>query len=300
MLLCGNHLIYWSSETRTAHSLLWENPENLRVLTLDENRDGFTIVYQPTVATSPDQCTEDREMYIEHFELENGVFRSTSKHIEVFSLSVPRIGGNRKYPIHRPHAHHALHIGQCSLNPEEICISEMGIAPKTPEVYDLLPLELPTLEPPSLQSSLASLETYYLRLCSLENEKDIVFHSCIRYGRGDNCRLRFISPSPGVIYVSPCRFQGNLMETNEPIILHCSKPTTPDSMRYYTASHMLTDRKGYDLYGDGDFMIFVNGRSIEIQSFNDRSFWDPDTIEWPDELRRVSDDNDDDSTSSRE
>ncbi|KAK5788633.1 hypothetical protein VI817_009591 [Penicillium citrinum] len=272
MLLCGKHLIHWSFESRTAHTIHWEDASNLKVLALDKNDDGFTVVYNPQIPPSPsspniaeslDQRIESREMHIEHFALENGVFQSTSKQIETFPPAGWAINKDGPGHSHNSCPLYTLYPGQCSFNPEIVTCSN----------FDMFA--------PSSRRDL-----FYLNLISLENGQDVVYHHLRESDILEFSSPRPISPSPGIIYASQCQCPDvSICVISHPIIFERSN-SAPGSIRSYFSRTGRIDLKCNGIYGDEDFIILVDRDCLAIQSFNGRGIWDPDAIEWPHETRR--------------
>ncbi|KAJ5987726.1 hypothetical protein N7481_002936 [Penicillium waksmanii] len=273
-------LIHWSFGSRIARTIPWKDARTIKSLILDPDEEKFIVFHiddLPDSSSVPSLTTSfipNVEAHLETFALDDrergGVFRSTSDRIQ--SLFLRRDSSVRKSPFRCE-----THPGQINLNVEEENFwdedhpdgseSVDSDDPYGAEIYD-----------PELHTWASQ------RFFSFERNQQLVVHRVhtVRPSLPVPEKLKFISPSPGIIYYAEFQTQWE-GDPGRVMVLHASK-SDRDPVHDYEAYFEVRKGHGAKIYGDGDFMVFVRPYEMSIHSFNDRAVWNPSQISWPKEI----------------
>jgi hypothetical protein len=279
-------LIHWSFGSRIARTIPWKDANTIRSLILDPDEEKFTVLHINRLSDGPSDNPSDPsltnpfipnvEAHLETFTLDDeergGVFRSTADRIQTLFL-------RRDRSVRNSPCRCETHPGHINLNVEEQDFwDEPDLDAESvgsdghygAELYD-----------PELHSWNSQ------RFFSIEGNQKIVVHRAhtVRPSLPVPEMLKFISPSPGIIYYAECQTQRG-GEVSRVMVLHASKPDR-DPVHDYEAYFEVRKGHGAKIYGDGDFMVFVRPYDMSIHSFNDRMVWNPSQIGWPEEVLKL-------------
>lgn len=265
-------LIHWSFGSRIARTISWKNAANMRALVLDPNEEKFTVFHiEPSNMRSDTSLTTsfapNLEAHMETFALDDrgrgGSFRSISDRIQNIFL-------RNDWFVRKSHFHCETHPGQINLNVEE---EEYCDEPE-PDSDAYQWGEIEAYKPLSWGSQRFFIE---------KNQQLVVHRACLRRVAAHSPKIfKFIYLSPGIIYLAVCQDNWNCNDSKV-VILQASKSDNDLVYQYEGHSEVGKGRKA-DIYGDGDFVVFVKDSKMSIHSFNERTVWNPRQIAWPEKM----------------
>ncbi|CAI7592450.1 unnamed protein product [Penicillium pancosmium] len=279
-------LIHWSFGSRIARTIAWKDANSIRSLILDPDEEKFTVLHinglsdslsdNPSDPSLTNSLIANEEAHLETFTLDDqkigGVFRSTSDRIQTLFLRRDRSVRNSPFLCETHPGHINLNVEEENFWDEPDIDAEFvgSDGQYGAELYD-----------PELHSWGSQ------RFFSIEGNQQIVVHRVrtVRPSLPVPEMLKFISPSPGIIYYAQCQTQWG-GEVSRVMVLHASKPDR-DQVHDYEAYFEVRKGHGAKIYGDGDFMVFVRTYDMSIHSFNDRTVWNPSQIDWPEEVLQL-------------
>lgn len=251
------YFIHWSFESRIDRTIPWKAPQSMRAIRSvipDPIDDKFTVVYL-------DRCpdTDPKSTVREYL---GGL---TPSGLAIPILLDMDIDQKIAIPLNAE-----VHIETFTLGNGE----EDAAFRSTSDQIQRLSLR---------RNDEESSREYGPRFFSLEGDKKVVTHTMV-YSSFDVNNFNFVSPSPGIFYVIDTRLMRETRAYKFWMQIMHSIKSSNGRIRDYEIYCEVPMEHRTEIYGDGDFIITVNPSDLKVQSFNKLEIWDPDQINWSEEL----------------